>query len=123
MNSEWQRQRRAAVEADAASKPQSAQAKRRRNPERWATFNTFVDVTAKELTPAELLCWLVLYRDIRNGVARTGMTDIARRAGLTRRGVVKAIGGLKEKRLVEVVTRGSKDGSTNVYRVVGLMPT
>lgn len=123
MNGEWHKKRRAAVEADAASKPQATQAKRRRNPERWATFNGFVDVTAKELTPAELLCWLVLYRDVRNGVARTGMTDIARRAGLTRRGVVKAIGGLKEKRLVEVVTRGSKDGSTNVYRVAGLMPT
>jgi hypothetical protein len=50
------------------------------------------------------------------------MTDIARRAKLTRRGVVKAISGLKEKRLIEVVTRGSKDGSPNVYRVFDLLP-
>ncbi len=68
---------------------------------------------------AELRVWLILFRDVRDGVARTGMTDIARRAGLTRRGVVKAVAGLKRRRLIEVVARGSVNGSPNVYRVHG----
>ena len=124
-NSNWQRASAAQRAAEAASRPadaRSAQKSTRKSPDRWATFNGWVDATAGELSRAELLCWLVLFRDVRNGVARTGMTDIARRAKLTRRGVVKAISALKEKRLIEVVTRGSKGGSPNVYRVFEMLP-
>ena len=124
-NSNWHRQRAEQRAAEAASRPaggRSPAKAARKSADRWGTFNGWVDATAGELSRAELLCWLVLFRDVRNGVARTGMTDIARRAKLTRRGVVKAISGLKEKRLIEVVTRGSKDGSPNVYRVFDLLP-
>ena len=90
-----------------------------RHGDRWAAYNAFVDTTLGGLGEAELRVWLILFRDVRDGVARTGMTDIARRAGLTRRGVVKAVAGLKRRRLVEVVARGSVNGSPNVYRVHG----
>ena len=90
-----------------------------RHSDRWAAYNAFVDATLGGLGEAELRVWLILFRDVRDGVARTGMTDIARRAGLSRRGVVKAVAGLKRRRLVEVVARGSVNGSPNMYRVHG----
>ena len=90
-----------------------------RKGDRWAAFNQFVDGSLRDTSEAELRVWLVLFRDVRNGLARTGMTDIAKRAGLSRRGVVKAVAGLKRRRLIEVVARGSVNGSPNVYRVHG----
>jgi DNA-binding IscR family transcriptional regulator len=77
----------------------------------------------KDLGHAELAVWLVLFRDVRNGTAKTGMTDIAKRAGMTRRAVVKAMSKLRKKRLVEVVKRGHVGGSPNVYIVHGIKKT
>ncbi|GDX95197.1 hypothetical protein LBMAG47_08610 [Planctomycetia bacterium] len=88
---------------------------------RWALLNGIVDRMLRELGGAELRVWLVLYRDERGGAARTGMGDIARRAGLTRRGVVKAVAGLKDRGIIEVTERGTIDGRPNTYRLK--MPT
>jgi CRP-like cAMP-binding protein len=86
---------------------------------RWVTLNTFVDAELAGLKATEVRVWLVLYRDVKpGGLARTGMTDIARRAGVSRRAVVKAINGLKKRGLIEVVTRGSINGTPNVYRLL-----
>jgi hypothetical protein len=106
-----------------AAKPASHQRRRGRprqaapTGDRWAAINEFIDVTMRTLGEAEARVWLVLFRDVRDGLARAGMTDIANRAGLTRRGVTKAIASLKVRGLVEVVTRGSVNGTSNVYRV------
>jgi len=92
---------------------------RRRDHQRWATLNTFVDAELADATEAEVRVWLVLYRDVKpGGLARVGMTDIARRAGLTRRAVVNAISSLKTRQLIEVVVRGSINGSPNAYRLL-----
>jgi hypothetical protein len=88
---------------------------------RWAMLNTFVDAMLRDAGSAESRVWLVLYRDARGTVARVGMTDIARRAGLSRRAVVKAVGDLKARGLVEVAERGTIDGRPNTYRLK--MPT
>jgi hypothetical protein len=84
---------------------------------RWAMLNEFIDTTIRTIGEAEGRVWLVLFRDVRGGLARTGMTDIATRTGMTRRAVVKAIASLKRCGLVEVATRGSVNGSTNSYRI------
>lgn len=89
--------------------------------DRWAMLNTFVDAMLRDAGSAESRVWLVLYRDARGTVARVGMTDIARRAGLSRRAVVKAVGDLKARGLVEVAERGTIDGRPNTYRLK--MPT
>jgi len=90
-----------------------------RDHQRWATLNTFVDAVLADATEAEVRVWLVLYRDVKpGGLARVGMTDIARRAGLTRRAVVNAISSLKTRQLIEVVVRGSINGSPNAYRLL-----
>lgn len=101
----------------------TAKAAGRGKGDRWAAYNGFVDHTLRELSEAELRVWLILFRDVRDGLARAGMTDIARRAGLSRRGVIKAVAGLKHLRLIEVVVRGSVNGSTNAYRVHGTRPS
>ena len=52
--------------------------------ERFRVLNNFVDFTLAELSRAEIAVWLILYRDTRDGTARTGMADLARRAGCDR---------------------------------------
>lgn len=94
--------------------------KRRTRSERFAVLNAFVDfgIAAGELTPAESLVWLVLFRDTKaNGLARTGQTDIARRAGLSVRGVQKALDKLQAKGFIDVVHRGRLNAGPSVYRV------
>ena len=87
--------------------------------ERFAILNAFVDVSLETLTGAEAKTWLILFRDTKaaTGTARTGQTDIARRAGLSLRAVKKAIGGLKTKGLLDVVRRGRLNAGPSVYRV------
>jgi hypothetical protein len=93
---------------------------RRGRSERFAALNAFVDfgIADAKLTPAEALVWLVLFRDTKaNGLARTGQTDIARRAGLSVRGVKKAIRALNAKGMVHVLNRGRLNVGPSVYRV------
>lgn len=88
---------------------------------RWATLNAFVDTAMADLSRAELAVWLVLYRDVREGAARTGMDDIARRAGCHRGSVVRAVQSLQARGLIRLVRRGRKNGGTSVYLVCGLL--
>lgn len=95
-------------------------AKGRLRAARFAALNAFVDfgVAAGKLTPAEALVWLVLFRDTKgNGTARTAQADIARRAGLSVRGVKKAIRGLRAKGFLNVVRRGRLNVGPSTYRV------
>jgi hypothetical protein len=90
---------------------------------RFGVLNGFVDVELRTLTRAELAVWLVLYRDTKpDGTARTGQTDLARRAGVTTRGVRKALTRLIAVGLVEVIRRGRLGCGPSVYRVRGTRP-
>jgi hypothetical protein len=108
---------------DAASGPARARNRkpaRRGRSERFALLNAFIDfsIATAKLTPAEALVWLVLFRDTKvNGTARTGQSDIARRTGLSVRGVQKAIDRLQTKGLIDVVQRGRLNAGPSVYRV------
>jgi hypothetical protein len=86
---------------------------------RWAMLNTFVDQSLRGRSRSELAVWFVLYRDTCDGTARTGMADIARRAGCHRGSVVRAVQSLQARGLVRVVRRGRKNGGTSVYVVCG----
>jgi len=86
--------------------------------ERFAVLNAFTDFALADLTGAEAKVWLILFRDTqRTGTARTGQTDIARRAGLSPRGVRKALDKLQAKGLVMVVRRGRRNAGPSAYRV------
>ena len=76
-----------------------------------------MDFTAKDLRRAELLVWLTLFRDSRDGVARTAQADIARRCGINRRTVYRAILSLSQRGLLRVVRRGRLGAGPSVYRL------
>lgn len=62
--------------------------------------------------------WLILFRDTKaNGIARTGQTDLARRAGLKPRMVRYVLASLEAKGMVRVVHRGRLNAGPSSYRV------
>lgn len=94
------------------------------NSNRWSQFNGFVDATLRDLTPSEVRVWLVLFRDVKStGTAKTGQSDIARRAGLSQRMVRYALTSLVKKGLVKVVRQGRIGLGASVYKVRGFVPT
>ena len=98
----------------------AAKPKRRTRSERFAALNAFVDfgIADADLTGAEVKVWLILFRDTKGtGTARAGQTDIARRAGLSRRGVQVALDKLNAKGMVRVVRRGRLNAGPSTYRV------
>jgi hypothetical protein len=88
--------------------------------ERFAVLNAFVDSALTGLSRAEIAVWLVLYRDTRDGTARTSYDDLARRAGINRRNVGRAVRRLECLGLVKVVHRGGLRRGASRYRVRGL---
>lgn len=110
----------AILRPDVDEEPPPAAKPRRRaaQSERFAVLNAFVDFGLAALTGAEAKVWLILFRDTKGtGTARTGQADIARRAGLSPRGVRKALDKLKAKGLVKLVHRGRLNAGPSVYRV------
>ena len=97
----------------------SKPARRTGKGERFAVLNTFVDTVLTELTGAETKVWLILFRDTKaaTGTARTGQSDIARRAGLKSRMVRYALTALEAKGMIRVVRRGRLNGGPSCYRV------
>jgi DNA-binding transcriptional ArsR family regulator len=88
--------------------------------ERFRVLNAFVDFALAGLSRADITVWLVLYRDTRDGTARTSYDDLACRAGLNRRTVGRALRQLERRGLVRVVHRGGLRLGVSRYRVRGL---
>lgn len=86
--------------------------------DRFGEFNRFVDVTMRDLPRSELLVWLVLFRDARDGVARTSRTDIARRAGVSTKTVTRAIAALIKRKLVRLLYRGGINRGVSRYAIL-----
>lgn len=81
------------------------------------TLNWFLDRTARTLHPSATVVWLQLLRDERGGTARTAVTDLARRCGLSPRTVKRRLAELKAAQLVEVVQCGSQDTGPTIYKL------
>lgn len=79
---------------------------RRNTADRFAVLNTFADFTLRNLNRAEIAVWLLLWRDTRNGTARTSQADLARRAGVNLSTVKRAVARLEKCGLLTVVFRG-----------------
>ena len=84
---------------------------------RFGELNAFVDCSMADLSRAEALTWLVLWRDTKNGTVRTALTDIARRIGASKRAAVDAVAGLVKRGLVSRIHRGGMNRGVSVYRV------
>ena len=89
---------------------------------RFAVLNGFVDCSMASMSGSEVAVWLVLYRDTRNGTARTSAVDIARRIGRTPRTVIDSLGKLRTRGLVTRVYRGGLNRGPSVYRVHPVPP-
>jgi hypothetical protein len=88
--------------------------------ERFDVLNAFVDFTLASLPRNAIAVWLVLWRDTRDGTARTSMANLARRAGCSPRTVVRAVKALESAGLVDVVYRGGFRRGPSRYRVRAL---
>jgi len=106
-------------EADPAPAAVTTPAKRKAAGQRFALLNAVTDFDLAGFTGAEAKVWLVLFRDTKakTDTARTGQADIARRAGLSERGVRKALVALQAKGLVRVARRGRLNAGPSHYRL------
>jgi DNA-binding transcriptional ArsR family regulator len=86
---------------------------------RFQVLNAFVDFALSGLSRGETAVWLVLYRDSREGIARTSVGEIACRSGMSRRSVLRSVRSLEGRGLLEVVTRGGLNLGSSAYRVRG----
>jgi hypothetical protein len=85
---------------------------------RFEILNAFVDSGMAELSRAELAVWLILYRDTkRDGSARTSVDDLAQRAGIDRRNILRALKRLQDRRMLRVLRRGGLNRGPSSYRV------
>lgn len=100
----------------------NGQTGRRKGAGRFAVFNPFCDRTMRDLTGSELRVWMLLWRDCRDGVSRTGQTDIARRAGVNVKTVKRALVALISRGLVKVIERGNLRRGPSTYKVIGWIP-
>ncbi len=100
-----------------AVKPSKAKGKTK---DRFALLNTFVDFTMGELSRAEIVVWMILYRDSRDGTAATAQGDIARRGKIDRRTVGRSLRRLAERGLLKIVHQGGFRRGVSRYRVRGL---
>jgi IclR helix-turn-helix domain len=101
--------------ATAKGRPDSAKAKAG---DRFAVLNGFVDFSMAGLSRAEVTVWFVLYRDTRDGTARTSVADLARRTGCNRVTVFRALHKLKRRGLVKAVYHGGIGRGVSRYRVL-----
>ena len=87
-------------------------------PGRFAVFNGFVDGAMGTLPRAAALVWVCLWRDTKpDGLARTAVTDLARRVGGDRSTVIRALRLLGKRGRLEVVRRGGLGRGVSTYRV------
>lgn len=84
---------------------------------RFAALNAFVDFTLADLTRNEIAVWLILYRDTKDGTARTSQADIGRRARVSDRTVRNVLRRLHGKGLVRVTYRGGIGRGSSAYRI------
>src|SRR5262245_13470971 len=88
--------------------------------ERFAVLNAFVDFALADLSRAEIAVWVLLFRDTRDGTARTSYDDLARRAGCNRCNVGRALRRLERLGLLKVIHRGGFRKGVSRYRVCPL---
>ena len=90
----------------------------RKHSGRFAVLNGFVDARMGTLPRAAALVWVCLWRDTKpDGLARTAVTDLARRVGGDRRTVLRALRLLADRGLLDVVRRGGLGRGPSAYRV------
>jgi predicted DNA-binding transcriptional regulator len=97
-------------------------ANRRKAGDRFRILNAFADFTLAGLNRNEIAVWLLLWRDTRDGTARTSQADLARRAGVSDRTIRTTLRSLSSKQLLRVVRRGGIGRGASAYRIRSVPP-
>ena len=74
-----------------------------------------------ELSRGEIIVWIILYRDSKDGIARTAQADIARRGKIDRRTVGRSLRQLEARGLLKIVHQGGFRRGVSLYCVRGLI--
>lgn len=104
----------------AAQKPgesESTQHPVARKRDRWATFNTFMDVIAPRLTLAERAVWLVMFRHARDGVCETTVRMLASGAAVSRSTAEAALRRLEASGLVWAIWKSRDKARASKYGI------
>jgi len=96
----------------------NGKANRKATANRFGVLNEFVDCSLAGLSKTELIVWFTLYRDTRNGTARTSQTDLARRGGVSVRAVQYATRRLEKRGLLRCVYRGGLNRGPSRWQVL-----
>src|SRR5262245_8365291 len=76
-------------------------------------LRAFVDEGIERLPRSEGFVYLILLRDTKpDGIAQTGLTDLARRGGMSKSAASRAIRSLIKRRVLRVVRRGFQGAPT-----------
>lgn len=108
---------------DAPGKPASGRPATRqpaRKDNRWATFNSFVDVIGPRLTLAERAVWFVMFRHARGGVCETTVRLVAQGATVSRSTAEAAMSRLNRAGLIWAIWKSRDKSTASKY---GIHPT
>ncbi len=111
---------RATPSKHVSSKPADLADAKRRSDGRFQCMNLFADegIRQASLKASEGLVWFILFRDVRpDGMARSSIASLARRANLHKRTVMKALERLKGLGMLSIVERGGPTKGATTYRV------
>jgi hypothetical protein len=98
-------------------RPRTRKASGRPSLERFLILNDFVDLGLAKLPRSQIATYLVLFRDTRpTGLARTGLSDLARRGGMSRRQATRALRELIRRGAVHVIRPGVP-GKATIYSI------
>lgn len=92
--------------------------RRRLRRDRFESVNAFVDVALRHLGGADAKVWLVVWRDVRQGVASVSNKELGLRSGHDERTVRRSVRRLVDSGWLEVVKRGGINRGASVYRVL-----
>ena len=113
---------REAVEAERKpQKPQNAPVKpKRQGYGRWEMFNKFVDLTINELTPAQRVVWLTMFRraDGKENTLESSVRVLASQTGLTDKTVQQAIASLVKQGWLMYIFKSPSKGTPSRFRML-----
>ena len=102
-------------------KPQIASVKpKRQSYGRWEMFNKFIDMTLTELTPAQRVVWMTMFRraDGKDNTLESSVRVLASQTGLTDKTVQQSIAKLVETGWLRYIFKSPSKGTPSRFRML-----
>ena len=117
----FQKLRDAANAKATPQKPQNASVKpKRQGYGRWEMFNKFIDLTLNELTPAQRMVWLTMFRraDGKDNTLESSVRVLASQTGLTDKTVQRALVKLVKTGWLMYIFKSPSKGTPSRFRIL-----